>query len=499
MYKRVLSFIFIFILSVSLLVTPNRVYADGEKTASDSKDAGKSTPFGDTGGKPRYTDEGWKYYDVMLPYAETVQTIGGYATSATSTGKYGFNGDTSSSSTVGTRLNKFNSSIGDLKKTATAHGMNNLKTDSNAGSLKYVTDANGVKYYLGAIGQGMYANSAFDQTFGLGDNGIKISTACNGYYFDVILKDGTQIHFISNSAIGWGHSIGTPETEQDGITYHKAKLNYSNYLAMWHCDTPYQVVELSCDNLSKVAPALGISDSNPMVAIRVWNSSLAGNGSPTSVSEKEGITNKGDSINCTNGTADANAADITTKTEKTKGKSSQYAGQGYFSEERLSAWNKLVEPELTDQTSNSKRDNLSSDTMNGLSDWEMNVASTREDAGIIAWVRRIIALMGIFIIIWSMLLYISYWFDLINPFFDFDLMSKITFGKLCASHELDGSCTWRLELNPKDRSKKTINHRGVLFLTFFGLVFGVLVVSGLLYSWLLWVVNWANSVIKDLL
>jgi len=478
MNKRVLSFIFIFILSVSLCIVPNKVYAsqtsktgdstDAEKAASDSKDAS-------AGGDSILTGMGLD--DVSIKRIKgwvLVLQQDGYSTAAIA----GILGNAMQESTcnpvcpAGKRagglfgFDPFTGFTNSTENSNCQHEKSNGGCADGSCQIAYMLRTfkeRDKKYwdYLDKYNTFVAQNANSDYTY----NGITMAdvpkTVPSGDFsaFQAAeTPDGAanvfQIVFEVNAATQTFASDRGLATKYDGrdagAKAYGSMVNFGDFFLTEFCSTEGKV------------------KANRGIFAKKFYTWLGG-------------------------------ADLSDGAKTAKTVSKQLKKSGYWSESQLSAFNKLIEPALTDQTSNSKRDNLSSDTMNGLSDWEMNVASTREDAGIIAWVRRIIALTGIFIIIWSILLYISYWFDLINPFFDFDLMSKITFGKLCVSHELDGSCTWRLELNPKDRSKKTINHRGVLFLTFFGLVFGVLVVSGLLYSWLLWVVNWANSVIKDLL
>lgn len=154
---------------------------------------------------------------------------------------------------------------------------------------------------------------------------------------------------------------------------------------------------------------------------------------------------------------------------------------GFYNEDDLGVYNKLTEQNIqADLLDNANRDNLSSDEITNLVNWENNIEQDAEDGGMIYWARRIVSIFGILLIIWTILIYIAFWFDRLNNIIDIDLLLILTLGKLRVS-DTDDDCTFSL----KDSGKggvKTVNHRAILTVCIISTTFGVLVVSGVLYK-----------------
>ena len=130
---------------------------------------------------------------------------------------------------------------------------------------------------------------------------------------------------------------------------------------------------------------------------------------------------------------------------------------------------------------------LSEAQKRGVTSWKNNI-EYEEDDGIIKFLRIIVMVMGIAFLVWMLLIYLSYWYDRINNFFDIELLPIITGGRLKVAPEED-KCTF----NPKEfmvsRGVQTVNHRAVLSLCFIGLFFGTFVVSGKLYDFLSFIIT----------
>lgn len=431
----------------------------------------KDDPMGDSGAPCRYSN--LEYYDVYVPYDLTLKEIGGYATSATSTGSYSFSGASSWDIKQNGLFNIFNTTTGDLNKSL----FDESGYDDSAGGLMYVKK-DGVTYYCGAIGQGCYAYSAWN--WSLSDGGeltgadslyVKgYGAASSGLFFDVILKDGTQIHFCTHSMIGAGHSVGGPETGQDDITYTKAAMTYSQYKEMWHCDDPWQMVEVSAksgSSTSGIRSALGISDSNPVMYIRIWKGSLA-EGSQKVNSGNEAGKTSGSAMSTTGG-------DGSTAKESTN---AQFAG-GYYSEEQLSAFTRLVEENIQSKyLDNATRDNLSQNDLENLASWEDNVSNSKKEYGLIAWLRIIVMWVGIIFTIYIFLLYLAYWFDKLNSLIDLDILSILTFGHLHVAVD-DKEANFSLG---KKQDHTTVSHKDMCFICITGLIFGTLLITGTFYK-----------------
>ena len=152
------------------------------------------------------------------------------------------------------------------------------------------------------------------------------------------------------------------------------------------------------------------------------------------------------------------------------------AQNGYWSENQLSQYNKLMESTVSIDGS---RDDFTSKELGALSDWEQNVAKMNEKGTLIYWVRVITMIMGIIFTIWMLLIYIAYWFDRLNNLIDFDLLPILTFNRLRLS-DTEETCTFRASSLTKTETR-TVNHRAILEICIVGIAFGALVISGYLY------------------
>ena len=158
--------------------------------------------------------------------------------------------------------------------------------------------------------------------------------------------------------------------------------------------------------------------------------------------------------------------------------------EGFWSENQLSSYTKLVEPELTDQVANSDRSTLTQEETEGLSDWQMNVQRSHEHKGLATLFNYALTVIGVLAVIWGSVFYMAYWFDMINPFVDLDLVSRLSLGRFTASHELNGSCTWHMFSGNKETHgtrQQTINSKVALFISVCAILVGVLIISGGLY------------------
>ena len=149
-----------------------------------------------------------------------------------------------------------------------------------------------------------------------------------------------------------------------------------------------------------------------------------------------------------------------------------------WSEDDLAAYKKLIESDLTCLV-NGRRADLSQSEVENLANWERNINNNTSDSGAIHYLRIFVMFMGIILIVWSVMVYLSYWFDRINNFIDLDLLGILTFNKLHIS-DTEEECTFHLKTLGKT-DKKTVNHRAVCIVCITGICFGTLIVSGTLY------------------
>lgn len=174
---------------------------------------------------------------------------------------------------------------------------------------------------------------------------------------------------------------------------------------------------------------------------------------------------------------------------------SSVAMNGYWAEENLSAYTKLHEVNISDMFLNdATRDSLEQDDLTSLSNWERNVNNDLEEVGLIRGLRIATVILGILITIWSILIYVAYWFDRSNNIIDLNLVGKLTFGKLRVCDDENESTFSARTLG--SHTETTINHRNAIFISVLGIIFGVLVISGVLYKFILGVVNFVLTVLE---
>ena len=156
----------------------------------------------------------------------------------------------------------------------------------------------------------------------------------------------------------------------------------------------------------------------------------------------------------------------------------QFMGNGYYSEEQLFSNMTLMEAPIEEMLDISIED-FGQDDREALDNWKMNVEKEQEKNSANAWIRRIVMLFGILITIWSLLVYIAYWFDRLNNLIDFSLLEILTFQRLSLS-DTEETCTF--SLRHLGERKRTVNHRAILMVAVIGMVFGALLISGTLYK-----------------
>ena len=153
--------------------------------------------------------------------------------------------------------------------------------------------------------------------------------------------------------------------------------------------------------------------------------------------------------------------------------------QAYYGEEEISAYCKLQELNLLDIIDDASYNNLTSLEQSNLTNWINVVEEDKVNHGFIYVVRVFVSIFGIILIVWSVLLYLAFWFDRINNIFDFDLLLVITFGQLRVS-ESDDDCSYGA-IKPS-RSAKTVNHKAIVLICITAIGFGVLIISGKIYT-----------------
>ena len=162
--------------------------------------------------------------------------------------------------------------------------------------------------------------------------------------------------------------------------------------------------------------------------------------------------------------------------------------EGYYTDDDLTAFNRLTERDIQSEILNAaKRDQLTQEQLQGLSGWETNVSFWEREDGLDAFLRRLALAVGIVVIVYACILYICFWFDKINPFFDLSMVSVLTLGKLHTAID-DEDCNYgRSTTSAKD--VKFVNHRAMLKVCILCAFCGAVIVSGYLFEFILWLMT----------
>ena len=172
------------------------------------------------------------------------------------------------------------------------------------------------------------------------------------------------------------------------------------------------------------------------------------------------------------------------------------AATGYITEDNLASFSQGAELNVDSKLlSNAVRQALSQSDLYSLANWERNVAYDNTDSKIISFGRKLLVAIGIIFEVWSLLIYLAYWFDRLNNFIPIDLLNILTLGKLRIA-DSDTEATFSLRDNSSRTNVKTVNHRAVLFIAICGLAFGTLIVTGKLFTLLFGVVNFVRNLLK---
>ena len=168
--------------------------------------------------------------------------------------------------------------------------------------------------------------------------------------------------------------------------------------------------------------------------------------------------------------------------DKAKQIAEDAAKKGYLSESELSAWTKIVNEKYIGYA-DVTRDNLSQSDLNSLNQWEDNVAyDNMESHGIFKVFRQVIMFLAILLMVYAVLLYCAFWFDKVNPLFDFSLLYILTFGKLSvAPTDEEVNYTVQNFFQNNEGKSKFVNHKYILVVCISLILFSLLIITGNLY------------------
>lgn len=125
-------------------------------------------------------------------------------------------------------------------------------------------------------------------------------------------------------------------------------------------------------------------------------------------------------------------------------------------------------------------------------EWQGDLASRNENEPFKV-ARVFVAFLGILITVYSVFLYVAWQFDRNQNFIEFSLLGVLTLGHLTVAPE-DTKSTYTKE---NKTGQRTVSHKDIITISVLGVAFGVLILSGKLYSIILWAVSFVKEKLRD--
>lgn len=485
MVKKISRFILLFSLSFLLIGTvsyaepteenkdePNKQETTtpsggGTKFVIDNDGKERKEPIGDSKLPVSFKD--CKYYDAYVPYKLTAKQIGGWTHKPTGNSNYTPMSDFALNAPQGSLVAAEGAIYGNPKfpklwKYLVGHVTKSTCPDTG---LQVLTDKYGTQYYVTAV-QKFFFNSSVAGTDGF----PKFSMSGYGSLIDVILTDGTVIHFVYGDSNAAAHTNGGGEggPAGDGVYHHKPMIlnQYKNLfssvngnqLEIWG-DGSYK--EYTKKFREKFNLGTG-ADQNKIAYYRMYNKKILDPPEPVNEAVKKVSYKLGD-------------VSIQGGGSSSTGGTSQVAGAGLFAETHFVSWKEASDPpyEIPSLFDLPKEQDIAD-----VEIWKQDLEHSNKDTFLVKFGRWLCLLFGIMFEIWMMLLYLSYWFDRINNFVEIELLKVVSFGRLTISPD-ESECTFRVK-NINAGEARTVNHKTILVVCLIGLFFGTFVVSGGLFK-----------------
>lgn len=367
-----------------------------------------AVPYGDSKLPSSFVD--CDYYDCYVPYNLTPGDIGGYANGVTayvySTYNY------SMTSAYPDRVNqKFANLVNGYKPMKdTFMGCKVIgEGDTN---LQIVNDANGGQYYMMAIQEFFYNFGGLSMdTSSFPDWGSNI-----GQLVDVVLTDGTVIHFCIVDNNSSSHTNGGPAEEKLwNVQYRFADMVKPQYTHLFHAANG-NTIEIA--GISNGAGVQAFRDKygmflngNQIAYYRMYNAKINNAPKRSDSAGNSVCYNLGGITISSNSTSLSSSSSLVAEWEL----------EGMPEKSKMS----LSQTALTLPS----KSNLTIGEAYSVSLTKQNIELARE-ADAYDKARVCLVFIGLVLITYAMLLFISMIFDRVNTFLDFSLVKVVTFGKL---------------------------------------------------------------------
>lgn len=445
--KRIILFTLFFI-ALFIVYNYNSIEVHADAVTIDNDGKSRENPYGDSGLSKSFEAD---YYDCYVPYNLTPLDIGGWSQGSSNASSSTYNSPMSEDA-KSRKITAFVNWENDLS--SNFFGSATKSYEESTGMTIY-TDGNGTKYYVTAIQNFFYNNST------AGTNGFPgFSIANRGQIFDVILTDGTCIHFVVGDANAIQHTnAGSDDNESSfDVTYDFTELLIPQYKHIFQAQSgnTLEVWGKTSNATSKFSEKYNIGngdDQNRVAYYRMYNAFIKNNPQRSSgvsgdVSYSYGdvsISGAGDGENATDSMGNV----ITSEWD--------LVGMGGLK-------NKIGDNQT--KVNFMSRDNLSVGEAYSVATVGENIALLKE-ANVIDTVRVSVVFVGLCLVFYSVLLLVAYLFDYTNSFLEISLVKIITFGYLEYSDD---------ELAKNERGKAS--SKRLLFLVVFLIIIGCLFISG---------------------
>lgn len=417
------------LLSILWVLPVSAVTIDNDGKARDN-------PYGDSKLPSCYKNS--KYWDCYLPYKMTCEEIGGYALSATATGNMVTTGGGSAmpesirKSPVATTIMEETYHDYAVRRSWLLVKLSNPKgfnvTYEEDTGMNIVTDEKGQKYYLTAV-QGFFFRHPGKGKDGFPDGS---NVLYNGEVFDVILTDGTCIHFVMYDYNSDNHTNGTP-TDADSAfdySYSNSKLKYKQYnnlfstqngntLEVWG-RTNYLASTsggIQCVTGFKKKYNFGSKEGQNRIAYyRMYNKFLK-----DSPERESGV---GKDVSFSYGKVNISSSESGDKKSEKNGSNmipKEWDILGMPDKPKFSE--KSASIELTDGSDLDNSERYIVGTVN-------TNLSTIKESKIVDLFRVGVVFIGMCLNLYSILMLVCLIFDRVNSFLDISLVSMISFGKI---------------------------------------------------------------------
>lgn len=379
----------------------------------DNNGEEKDNPYGDSGLDKSFSEA--EYYDCYLPYGVTLKDIGGYATGAIWAAYDQYNAPMSESmqnSHVGTFVNYENDLLGSNSTLSAAFQGMDWSYESETG-MSIVKDDNGTQYYISAFPGFFFYNSA------AGSNGFpEYSSTAWGTAVDIILTDGTVIHFAMGDSVAPQHSNGGIDNPvYFDVIYENAPMNMPQYLHLFQAQSGHSVEvwgRSGCSQAFMDKYNIGDGEDQNKIAIaRVYNTKVSDN--PT---RSQGL----------NGDVSYSLGDVEISSSST--------GTDSMGNQIVSEWELVGMEGLKNRIGDSQtsielksRDSLSLGEGYSTQVIGDNIALANQ-ANVLTTARVAVVFVGLCMVFYAVILLLAYMFDRVNSFIDISLVKIATFGYL---------------------------------------------------------------------